>query len=591
MGNLINSKLWKYGLVASIGMLILFFNNCKSSSENAMQLQSVGTPEPTASGPSQLPTGPTGATGTLCEQDIKNLYARGWQKFLFNNCSSCHSNGPGKGRFANPEVNLAYSEFELVGYTKVSSNATNPGHNAPYSGLHNTQIVNELKLEWMKGLQDYASCSGTTAAVPQEAQIEKINFRSTEQVIGLANAGDRKVLTWNVNTDLTRIKGTGGVPTVPGARFSITVTRLLTGGGFTYYTFSSPTFHGATTDAHIEGVFINLNGLLLTYPTTFSFISKDIRMGTLNDLSGLISTGSLVAPKVVSPTDTVSISFIDIRSTVMPPPPPPTVANLGGARTVVVPKGTDFIDIDVTLTNPAVEPIIVTVAENNDLCGTAGTITNSNTLFRVASTTCLPNVYAAICPGGTCVAAARDFGKARQDVGATFKRYDWDFKFPTSSVSFMVGESSKPLRVYFSKDIRREQNRVLTLDIASVLGSGVTIGANRTTQYVITKHDNPIPSGSTLTFSELMNPTSGILGQNCTACHNSTDLAGNYDMTDHELMIRNGVLIPGDITSKMYLRMHPTPEFLGKPMPLNGFLTQDKILEVELWIRGGALNN
>lgn len=590
MGNLINSKLWKYGLVASIGMLILFFNNCKSSSENALQLQSVGTPGPSGSEELSLPTGPTGATGTLCEQDIKNLYARGWQKFLFNNCSTCHSDGPGKGRFANADLNMAYAEFELVGYTKVSSNATNPGHNAPYTGLLHTQIVNELKLEWMKGLQDFATCSGTTAGVQQETQIEKINFKSTDQVIGLANAGDRKVLTWNINTDLTRIKGAGALPNVPGAKFSITVTRLLTGGGFTYYTFSSPTFHGATTDAHIDGVFINLNGLLLTYPTTFSFISKDVRMGTLNDLSGLISTGSLVAPKVVSPADTLSVSFIDIKSIVMPPPPPPTLVNLGGAKTVLVAKGIGFVDINVTLSSAAVEPIIVTVAENNDLCGTAGTITNANTLFKVASTTCLPNVYAAVCPGGSCIAAAKDFGKARQDVGATFKRYDWDFKLPTSSVSFMIGESTKSLRVYFSKDIRREQNRVLTLDIASALGP-VNIGANKTIQYVITKHDNPIPNGSTLTFSELMSPTSGILGQNCTACHNSTDLAGNYDMTDHELMIKNGVLIPFDITSKMYLRMHPTPEFLGKPMPLNGFLTQDKILEVELWIRGGALNN
>ena len=590
MGNLINSKLWKYGLFASIGMLILFFNNCKSSSENAMQLQSAGTPGPSSSADLSLPTGPTGATGTLCEQDIKNLYARGWQKFLFTNCSTCHSNGPGKGRFANAEVNLAFSEFELVGYTKVSSNATNPAHNAPYSGLHNTQTVNELKLEWMKGLQDFTACSGTTARVPQVTQIEKINFLSTEQNIGLANAGDRKVLTWTVNTDLTRVKGTGPVPSVAGGRFSITVTRLLNSGGFTYYTFSSPTFHGASVDAHIEGIFINLNGILLNYPTTFSYVSKDIRSGTLNDLSGLISTGSLVAPKVVSPSDRLSVSFIDIKSIVMPPPPPPTLVNLGGAKTVLVAKGTDFIDINVTLSTAAVEPIIVTVAENNDLCGTAGTITNSNTLFRVASSTCLPDVYAAICPGGSCIAAAKDFGKARQDVGATFKRYDWDFKFPTSSVSFMIGESSKTLRVYFSRDIRREQNRVLTLDIASMLGS-VNAGPNRSIQNVLTKHDNPIPNGSTLTFSELMNPTSGILGQNCTACHNSTDFAGNYDMTDHDLMIRNGVLIPGDITSKMYLRMHPTPEFLGKPMPLNGFLTQDKILEVELWIRGGALNN
>lgn len=588
MGNLINSKLWKYALATSIGMLILFFNNCKSSSENAMQLQSLGSGS--GNEPLTLPTGPTSATGTLCEQDIKNLYARGWQKFLVTNCSSCHSNGPGKGRFAATDVNLAYSEFELVGYTKVSSNATNPGHNAPYTGLQHTQVVNEMKLEWQKGLQDFATCSGTAVGVPQETQIEKISLKSTDQNIGLTTDGASKVLTWTVNSDLSRIKGTGALPSVAGGKFSITVTRLVNAGGFTYYTFSRPTFHGATVDAHIEGVFINLNGILLNYPTTFSFISKDIRAGTLNDITGLISTGSLVVPKVVSPTDNVSISFIDIKQVSLPPPPPPTTVSLAGARTVLVPKGTGFIDLTVTLSAPAAEPIVVTIVENTDLCGTASTITNSNSLFKVASPTCLPDVYAAVCPGGSCVAAAKDFGRARQDVGATYKRFDWDYKFPASSVSFTLGESSKTLRVYFSKDIRREQNRVLTLGISSVLGA-VNIGANNTVNYVITKHDNPIPNGSTLTFSELMNTTSGILGQNCTACHNSTDLAGNYDMTDHELMIKNGVLVPGDVSSKMYMRMHPTPEFLGKPMPLNGFLTQDKILEVELWIKAGAPNN
>lgn len=590
MGKFIDNKFWKYGLITSIGLLILFFNNCKSSSESALQLQSVGAPVGGGNAESSLPAGPSGASGTLCEQDIKNLYARGWQKFLVSNCASCHSNGPGKGRFASTDVNLAYAEFELIGYVKVANNAINTGHNPPYSGLQHTQTVNELKLEWQQGLSDFATCSGTAVGAPQETQIEKITLKSTDQVIGLANDGDKKVLTWTINTDLSRIKGAASLPNIPGGKFSITVTRLKNGGGFTYYTFSSPILHGASVDAHLEGIFINLNGLLLNYPTTFSYVSKDIRSGTANDITGLISTGSLVAPKVVAPTDQLSISFIDIKQVTLPPPPAPTLVNLAGAKTLMVAKGTDFIDLTISLSVPAVEPIVVTVAENTDLCGTAATITNSNTLFKVASATCLPDVYASVCPGGTCVAAAKDFGRARSDVGATYKRYDWDYKFAASSVTFTIGESSKTLRVYFSKDIRREQNRVLTFDITSVLGA-VNIGPNKTVNYVITKHDNPIPNNATLTFSELMSSTFGILGQNCTACHNSTDLAGNYDMTDYALMIKNGVLVPGDVSSKMYLRMRPTPEFLGKPMPLNGFMTQDKILEVELWIKAGAPNN
>ena len=586
--NAMKNKFWLYGVMTSMALLMLFFNNCKGSSEQGIELKST-------TGSSNLtedPTGPnpTGVEGTLCEQDIKNLFARGWQKFLVTNCQTCHSNGPGKGRFANSDVNLAYSEFEQIGYVKVSNNAISSSHNPPYSGIQHTQVVNDLKLEWQKGLQDYDTCTGTNTSITQESQASKITLKSTSQVIGLVADGDKKVLTWTINSDLTRIKGTESLPNIPNGKFSITVTRYKNSSGFTYYTFSSPTIHGASVDTLIEGIFINLNGLLLNYPTTFSFVNKSIRSGSGNDLSGLVSTGALVAPKVVLPTDQLEISFINISQTSMPPAAPPINVNLLGSKTTVVAKGTGFIDLSIGLTAASTEPIIVTLSENNDLCGTASTLTNSNTLFKIASTTCLPDVYGQICPGGICAAEAKNFGRARSVMGATYKRYDWDYKFPINSVTFQPGELTKVLRIYFSKDIRLEKNRVLTLDIASSLGP-VNIGANKTVHYIINKYDNPVPSGAYLTFSELMNPSSGILGQNCTACHNSTDKAGNYDMTDYELMIANQVLIPFDVNSKMFLRMNPTPDYLGKPMPLDGFLTPDKRLEVQLWIQAGAPNN
>lgn len=569
---------------------MLFFNNCQGSREEALQLQTMPSTAGTTTGSGDSATSPTGATGTLCEQEIKNLYARGWQKFLVTNCQSCHASGPGKGSFANTDLNLAFSQFEQVGYTKVSANAINANHNPPYSGIQHTQVVNDLKLEWSKGLQDYAQCTGTSTYVPQATQAEKITLKTNVQTIGLANDGDKKVLTWTINSDLTRTKGEAPLPNISGGKFSLTVSRHKNGGGFTYYTFSSPTLHGASVDTRIEGIFINLNGLLLNYPTTFSYVDKSIRSGSGNDLSGLISTGALVTPKVVTPTDQVSISFINISQIVMPPPPPPIAVNLVAAKTTVVAKGTSFIDLSLTLSTPALEPIVVTLSENTALCGDTSTLTNSNTLFKVISATCLPDVYNMVCPNGSCVAAAKDFGRARSNIGTTYDRYDWDYKFPVNSVTFSTGQNSKTLRVYFSKDIRYEKNRVLTFDIASASGAA-TIGSNRTVNYIINKYDNPVPNGSILTYSELMNPNSGILGQNCISCHNSKDLSGNYNITDYDLMIANKILIPGDVNSKMFVRMHPTPEFLAKPMPLNGFLTADKILEVELWIKAGAPNN
>jgi hypothetical protein len=572
----------------SCAVLVLFFNNCKGKSDGTLQLDSSSFSNSTENQGS-------GATGTKCEQDIKNLYARGWQQFLKTNCTTCHSNGPGKGRFANADLETAYNEFQQAGYTKVARNAVNSSHNPPYTGVQHIQKANELKLEWLKGLQDFAKCTGDASYIPEALQIEKITLKTkTPKVIGAADDGVAIPITFDLNTDLIRTNGTDPLPSLPGGKFTIYVTRLKNAGGFSYYTFSSPKIHNATVDSYIEGIFININGLLLNYPTTFSFVKQNIRRGTTNDnmgdLSGLISTGSLVAPKVILPTDTLTISFIDIKKVDLPPPPPPSLVNFLGSSTVVVTPGTNYIDMALQLSNAAAEPIVVTVSEENNLCGTVVGLTNSNTQFAVASATCLPEVYNTVCPGNGCNDAAKKFGRARSVQGATYNRFDWDFKMPADSVTFGTGESVKTLRIYFSKDIRYEENRVLSFNIDTILGKA-TIGTNKTVNYVINKYLNPIPDPNILTFSQLMNTQSGILGQSCVKCHNSTDTAGGYNMTDHQMMVDRKVLIPGDRNSKMYVRMHPTPEFLAKPMPQDGFLTQPKVLEVEKWILDGAKNN
>ena len=586
MKKTILTTLCKSVLGVSFAMLVLFFNNCKGSSEGALDLSS----QSAAGGGSAA-----GATGTLCEQDIKNLYARGWHEFLKTNCTVCHASGPGKGRFANADLEVAYADFSAIGYVKVSGNAVNSSHNPPYSGVQHTQIVNELKVEWQKGLQDYATCTGTSGSAPQESQIEKITLKSVAKTIGTAADGVPIPITYDLNTEISRIKGTTPIASLPGAKFTIYVTRLKNAGGFTYYTFSRPKIYGSTVDAQVDGIFVNINGFLLNYPTTFSYVSKGIRSGStnlaLNDVSGLISTGSLVAPKVILPTDTLSVSFIDIKKVTLPPPPPPVAVNITGSRTVVVTPGSDYVDLVLSLSAPAVEPIIVTVAENNDLCGTVVTLVNSNIVLKTASASCLPEVYNTVCPADSCAAAAKEFRRARSQIGTTYNRYDWDYKFPSNSASFSLNEQTKTLRIYLSKNRRLEKNRVLSFDIATVLGT-VNIGANASVTYVINKYNNPIPDPDVLTFAQLMNPQAGILGQNCVKCHNSTDNAGGYNMTDYQMMIDRRVLVPRDVSSKMYVRMHPSPEFLAKPMPQDGFLDDaQKILEVEKWILQGAYDN
>lgn len=585
MKSLKRSTFWKSSVTVAFVVMVVFFNNCKGSSDGALELQGLSADSTSGDGSGSG----SGSTG-LCEQDLKNLYARGWQKFLKTNCAICHSNGPGKGRFANTDLDIAYPDFMSIGFTKVSSNAVSPTHNPPYSGVQNTEAVNTLKVEWQTGLLENAKCTGDSSALPTETQAQKITLKTNEQAIGLVNDGDKKVISWTINSDITRVAGAAAAPNIPGGKIAITVTRLKNSSGATYYDFSLPTVYGATVDTRVQGIFINMNGYLLGYPTTFSYVDKSVRKGSLNDITGLISIGTLVAPKAILPTDMVSLSFIDITQVTLPPAPAAVTVNLVNAKNVVVPKGTDFIDLTLALSAPATEPVVVTVAENGDLCGTAAIYTNSNTLFKTVSASCLPDVYNTVCPSGTCSSAAKEFGRAKSNIGATWNRFDWDYKFPTNSVTFGIGDSAKTLRVTFSKNIRHEKNRVLTFDITTVLGT-VVIGANKTTNLIINKYDNPVPAGNILTLAELMNEGSGILGQNCVKCHNSAKLAGGYDMTDYDWMIRNRVVVPNDVTSKMYVRMHDSGNSLVKPMPFDGFLPAPLVLEVERWLLNGALNN
>ena len=569
-----------------INGLLFLFNNCQVNIQNENLVIEKSNFSSQADQTNSNPV-----AETMCEQEILNLYSRGWHNFLKTNCAICHSVGPGKGKFSNLDINTSYVDFQEIGYTKIANNAVNPSHNPPYSGIQHTQTINELKVEWQKGLADFEKCSGTKIdSSTDETQFDKITLKSVAKQIGLTKDGDKKTITWDLGKDISRVKGTDPIDDLGGAQFAITITRLRNSSGATYYTFSSPTIYGSTKDIRIQGVFINLNGFLLNYPTTFSYLDKNIRKGSKNDLSGLLSTGSLVAPKVVLETDTLSISYININAIELPAEAPPLAVSIGNNSPTLISSSTGYVDIAINLNGPAIEPIVVTLTENSDLCGVATTLDNSNTLFQTLSSTCLPDINTYLCPNNNCGVNDKKIGQARSVVGANWNRYDWDYKFPNKAVTFSLGETSKTVRIFFSKDIRNEYNRFLKVSIASVLGN-TQIGSKSSVSFILNKMKNPKNSSDVLTFSELMDPKSGILGLNCVKCHNSQLMAGGYDMTDYELMITRKVLIPGNVDSKMYVRIHPTPEFLAKPMPQDGFLPQALIYEVERWLMNGAHNN
>lgn len=565
----------------ALGTLTLSYNNCAMKAEvapgdeNKTESSSVSTPS---------------SGEDLCEDDLLRVFANGYHKFLKENCSVCHSTGPGKGRFANADAKIALEDFSQIGYSKVSTNATSSTHNPPYSGPQHIQTVNDLKFGWQKGQEDFARCKGSVDLPPSSVPVEDlITYELKAQVVPVMNFNEEKEMTWIVNQDLFRIDGTNELPNLPNAKVSLKIAKHKTGGNDEYYTLRAPTLWDSQVDAHIKGLHAKINGVLLKNPTTFKFVDRDIRAGSKNDASGVITTGALVIPGKTFDVDKISIVIEDLKAVKLPDPKPPITAQFSGSLAQLAPTtGDRIVNIDVTLSEAPVDPVSVSVVEDS-----AKICNSDDPVDLTTKAGCLPSVVSLVCPTAdpTC-AAGLNLLKARSIVGTTYNRYDWDYRFQSSTLIFFPGETKKTIQVRFSKDIRKENNRLLSLKLELGLGD-IVLGGNSSKHFVIQKVNNPTPPIGVARYQDLMHPKNGILFTNCIECHNSTKREGQYDITNYDEMVERGVLVPGSTTSKMFRRINPTDSewsnLLG--MPRKGPMEDPYIRAVQKWIEAGAPNN
>ncbi|MGZ3724189.1 MAG: hypothetical protein ACXWQQ_00225 [Pseudobdellovibrio sp.] len=590
----LKSKVHFILLAPFLVVLLMQFNNCSKYKQPDMSQSS-------DSSSSSSSTGTTGLTktGDLCEDTIRQLFADGYYQFVRQNCATCHATDTDKPQFANPDVNWAYQVFQSKGYQKVSDNAISSTHNPPYTGPQNTQAINELKVAWTLGVQEYNTCKGLPADAPTTTvdPATLLSLETNNQNIPALNVNQNTVLSWNLNSDLSSLKSGTALPTFgSGAKFSITVTRRQNAAGQDYYTFESPIIYANATDVHVKTIYIKLNSRIMNYPSTFKFVDRGIYANSTQtgDTIGLVSTGGLVVLGQTSSADFVNVAFETIEPTSLPPPPPPTTIGFTDSSVRFISSTSPVVrDVDfaVGATGNVSVPIIVSVDQMTDaVCGATG-----DNAFTV-SPTCLPAVYNEMVNRGLNSAAELSFKQARAVTGTSYNRFDWDFKFASNSFNLLGASPSQTATVHFSSDERRENNRVLRLTI-TVLSNNATV-TTQTAYVIIYKADNRDALGAgEVTFSSLMRST-GTLGLNCVKCHNSRDLNGGYDMTNYDLMVTKGVLVPSPVvsvaeTSKMFNRMNPN--FVGNetlsPMPLDGFLTDPYIQLVRQWIDEGARNN
>ncbi len=532
----------------------------------------------------------------LCETDLMNLFARGYHAFARVNCVQCHQNGPGKGRFASADVKSAFADFMQIGHVKVSNNAVNASHQPPATGPQHIQTVNELKIEWLKGVSDFDLCRGQASSQMPVDIRNLVQLETSRATVPVSETQASGKLTWDLSTQINKADGTPAQIGAAGGKFEILVQRGKTAGGETYYLFTQPRIFGSKGDLHVKSIFVKINGQLPRYQTTFRYLDTSVRASTAASANSLISTGSLVVPGVLSTQDQISIGFEKIEITNLPAAPPPLTVQFEGAEVVTPPLGAAYLDLPVVLSSAATSTLNVSFESVSDAatCFKGVTEANTSTFFKpVGAADCFPSVKAFLCGLGKCTAADLLMGRARSVVGVEFNRFDWDYKFQGLTLTFAPGEIRKSLRVFLSKDTRHENNRLLSLKIGSFAGF-VQLGSLSQVHVVMNKVAQPTPDPNLPTYSELIHPQSGILGQNCLKCHNSATKAGGYDMSNYDEMVANGVLVPGKPdSSKMFKRLNPndpSSQFL-QSMPLDGFMEQALIREVEKWLLDGAKNN
>lgn len=78
-----------------------------------------------------------------CEQERLKSFKETFYPFLENKCATCHSNGPGIGRFASDDIASAWNGFESIGKAKIISQALNPNHQPGYTGPDNQLSVSQ----------------------------------------------------------------------------------------------------------------------------------------------------------------------------------------------------------------------------------------------------------------------------------------------------------------------------------------------------------------------------------------------------------------------------------------------------------------
>lgn len=240
--------------------------------------------------------------GLACEEDLRAIFQQTYQPFLVNNCNSCHSvGGPGRGSFADDDLDTAFDEFLLRGPDLVGERAVDPNHRPPFSGPHLSDEEANLRTQW-DSLSAQTSCQSVDADdndLSDDPLPEGGQFKTTEQVLSLDPSN--QTLLWNLERDIVLPENTS----YSGAQLSVDIQVMTSDTGETSYLFSQPILTAGDSALHIAFVEIYINGELINSASTFRGINRYIPS---NDTRELTET-TMVVPFNISDQDRVGMAF------------------------------------------------------------------------------------------------------------------------------------------------------------------------------------------------------------------------------------------------------------------------------------------
>ncbi len=517
----------------------------------------------------------TSLTAPACSGDLKTVFERTYYPFVTANCAGCHADAAGRG-FANADLSIAFDQFKQVGYARISANAVNDSHNPPWTGAKHTETINTIQGNWEKALDEFTRCTSQDfggGSVSYDVAVETNELAIPDGV----DVNKNKAIIWNLKkADL--IGNTARIPD----NFAATLKAEIgvhkdTAGNRTYF-ITGLKIYQSNSDLIVKTVGVKYNAALITWETTFMFANALIYKNQAEGINGLLSGGAMILPTTAQAGDKIALTFGTLEATSLPAPQglPQISFDMADVTLVKTPNDGLATEVEMSFSLSFGVETVVSVSLDQEPFNEGVVVPTPVKDFQ--------------CNRGKCTGEDIKAKNSRNRSNYAKTGYVWDYELPDGKTfSFRPLEKSAKLRIRFSGDIRKEANQLLALKLANPVQA--TLGSKSKIYFLTEKLYNPEPTPGIITYRALLAST-GLMGTYCVKCHNSVTKNGGYDITDYDLMVSRGVLVPGSVSSKMFRRMNDDPEFKNlSKMPLDGYRPPEEREVVANWILNGAKND